>query len=96
MPFFEACCHYGVSVTKREKKIYNDFGIRIGLQEIARYNWEIDIIGTIATILTAIKNNMPSDEITKHVDNFLKAKRTLNYTFSEEQVNQFKQSLHDS
>lgn len=94
--FFEVCCHYGISVTKREKKIYNDFGIRIGLQEIARYNWEIDIIDTIATILTAIKNNMPSDEITKHVDTFLKAKRTMNYTFSEVQVNQFKQSLHDS
>jgi glycine hydroxymethyltransferase len=94
--FFEACCYYGISVTKREKKIYNDFGIRIGLQEIARYSWETDIIDTIATILTAIKNNMPSEEITKHVDVFLKSKRTINYTFSETQVNQFKQSLHDS
>lgn len=93
--FFEACCHYGISVTKREKKIYNDFGIRIGLQEIARYNWEIDIIETIAIIFTAIKNNMPSEEITKHVNNFLNAKRTLNYTFSEAQVNHFKKSLHD-
>ncbi|HFI0215641.1 TPA: aminotransferase class I/II-fold pyridoxal phosphate-dependent enzyme [Streptococcus suis] len=93
--FFEACCHYGISVTKREKKVYNDFGIRIGLQEIARYNWEIDIIDTITNILTAIKNNMPSEEITKHVDSFLNTKRTLNYTFSEAQVNQFKQNLHD-
>ena len=39
---------------------------------------------------------MPSDEITKHVDKFIKARRTLNYTFSDAQVNQFKQSLHDS
>ncbi|MCW1073431.1 hydoxy methyltransferase, partial [Streptococcus anginosus] len=78
-----------------EKKVYNDFGIRIGLQEIARYNWETDIIETIAIIFTAIKNNMPSEEITKHVNNFLNAKRTLNYTFSEAQVNHFKKSLHD-
>ncbi|WP_270245186.1 aminotransferase class I/II-fold pyridoxal phosphate-dependent enzyme [Lactococcus lactis] len=94
--FYEACCRYGISVTKREKKVYNDFGIRIGLQEIARYKWDNNIIDTIAIILTLIKKNMPSEEITKHVDIFVKSNRTINYTFSEVETDKFKQNLHDS
>ena len=41
----------GISLNVRKRKIYNGYGIRIGLQQIARYNWEYNAIKSVADIL---------------------------------------------
>jgi hypothetical protein len=62
---------------------HGGFGIRLGQQEIARYNWNSDVIKKIAYILSLIKNeNYDHNNVQQLTNNF--PPKFIHYTFEKE------------
>lgn len=53
--FFLTAKQYNVTLNKKHKKLFNNDGIRIGTQQIARYNWNKPEIEILAQLLYSIK-----------------------------------------
>ena len=70
------------------KELFNGYGIRIGTQEIARYNWDdnaLDIVAKIVKLLS--QKNIDIDRVLK-LKNKLPEKK-LSYTFLDKEINDF-------
>lgn len=52
--FYLECQIYDITLNERYRKIYKDSGIRLGVQQIARYGWEIPELECISDILEKI------------------------------------------
>lgn len=77
--FFERCQNYGVSLNLRDKTLYRTSGIRLGLQEISRYNWSDRELKIIAQTLKDIRDNNV-ENISKYIDALCISKE-LHFTF---------------
>lgn len=79
--FFLTAKQYNVTLNKKHKKLFNNDGIRIGTQQIARYNWNKPEIEILAQLLYSIKvhNNT---EIKKR-RNILIAKKIPHFTYED-------------
>ena len=53
--FYQTAEKYNITLNKKHKRLFSNDGIRIGTQQIARYNWNIGNIKTLAQLLKAIK-----------------------------------------
>ena len=52
--FFDLANRYGITLNVKNKKLFNGYGIRLGVQEITRYGWreeEIDVVSQILFLL---------------------------------------------
>lgn len=84
---------YGVTLNKKNKALFNGCGIRLGTQEIARYNWkekDLDIISKIFVLLNK------EGDFSKEV-NILKkqlSKKEINFAFSDKEIKMFKGFLN--
>lgn len=80
--FYSVANKFGISLNKKNKRLFDGFGIRLGVQEITRYGWAEQEMLVVSEILSLIyKNNLPK------IDNLiesLKYKKDINYTFVEE------------
>ena len=79
--FFCRANQFGISMNKKEKKLFNGSGIRIGLQEVTRYGWgteEMDIVAKILILL--YKNNI--EELPVLLQK-LSVRKEIQYTFKE-------------
>lgn len=54
--FFTVAKNYNITLNKKHKKLFNHNGIRIGTQQIARYNWSKNEIELLVQLLVSIKN----------------------------------------
>jgi len=81
--FYNNCTYYNVTVNEKFKKLFNYSGIRIGVQEISRYNWDKDKLKDIALLLSKIRDNNDEIEIYELINKINKDKN-LHFTFSED------------
>lgn len=61
--FYQQSKKYNISLNLKHKRLFNNYGIRIGTQQIARYNWDKSELAQLATLLKLIKNNSSPKEI---------------------------------
>lgn len=55
--FYLECQLYDITLNERYRKIYKDSGIRLGVQQIARYGWKTKELEMIADILEMISQD---------------------------------------
>ena len=48
---FDNSIKYGITLNKKGKKLFEGYGIRLGTQEIARYNWPLESMENVARII---------------------------------------------
>jgi glycine/serine hydroxymethyltransferase len=69
--------------TKKKALFHGGFGIRLGQQEIARYDWNSDVVRTIAYIIGLIKNgNYDHNNVKRLIKDF--PPKLIHYTFEKE------------
>ena len=59
--FFQTAEKYNITLNQKHKRLFANDGIRIGTQEIARYNWNSSNIKMLARLLKAIKTHNDKD-----------------------------------
>lgn len=89
---FFSSLKYGITLNKKTKKLFNNFGIRFGVQEITRYGWGVDEIEIIAELLHYLDQNKSSQAIFSLIE-MLPSKRIIHYTFNDNILSQLTQML---
>ena len=79
--FYQTSEKYNITLNKKHKRLFANDGIRIGTQEIARYNWNPYNIKMLAQLLKAIK--MHHDEDIRFYRNQLIALKIPHFTFED-------------
>ncbi|QCT70588.1 NTP transferase domain-containing protein [Eubacterium maltosivorans] len=78
-----------VTLNKKHKDLFYGYGIRLGTQEIARYDWNDEALDVIADILIQLSNkDINIDEVRKMVANL--PKKIIHYAFDNEIVDRFR------
>lgn len=80
--FYDLANQYGVTLNKKDKKLFQGSGIRIGVQEVTRYGWENEEMDIIAEILYLLYKNETSN--VSSLLSKLSMKKEIKYTFEEE------------
>lgn len=79
--FFKNALTLGVTLNSKFKQLFNGSGIRLGTQEIARYNWnDMDTLNNIALILANLKYKDMDERAVKNQIAQLPPKK-IYYTF---------------
>lgn len=82
----------GVTLNKKHKELFLGYGIRLGTQEIARYDWNDSSLDKIADIIYQLANpNINIDEVKKCIQTLPNKK--VQYSFSEEVVKKFEKLM---
>lgn len=81
-----------VTLNKKHKALFYGFGIRLGTQEIARYDWNDEALDTIAQVLIRLSDRNVNVEQVRNLVNSLPEKR-IHYTFDDELVNHFRKLM---
>lgn len=78
--FFGRANQLGISLNKKDKKLFKGSGIRLGIQEVTRYGWGVEEMNIIAEILFMVYKNQ-----TREIAGLLKElnNREIQYTFRE-------------
>ena len=77
-----------VTLNKKHKNLFHGYGIRLGTQEIARYNWDDSILDDIALVLNKLRDVDMDCKIVSDIVNNLPAKK-LDFVFSDEEIASF-------
>lgn len=80
---------YGVTLNKKEKSLFDGFGIRLGVQEISRYNWGEEALVVISQIINELRKDQPDKCALLELKKSLPEKK-IAYTFPSEMVNKYK------
>lgn len=79
---FENGIHFGITLNKKHKKLFSGYGIRLGTQEIARYNWPRESMEDVAKIIYLIsQQNIDAGQVQELLGG-LPAKE-IQFTFDE-------------
>ncbi len=79
--FFNRSNQFGVSLNKKNKKLFRGSGIRLGVQEVTRYGWGVSEMNIIAEILFLLyKNKINNIPVLLEQ---LNLKKKVQYTFKE-------------
>lgn len=84
---------YGVTLNTKEKKLFDNTGIRLGTQEIARYGWKEDALEMIGEILRELRTDTPNAPYINHIKQKLPPKNIM-YTFTNDVIDNLKLHLH--
>ena len=79
--FYSTAKQYNITLNKKHKKLFNNDGIRIGTQQIARYNWNKPEIEILAQLFYSIKTQKHT-EIT-NIRKMLIAKKIPHFTYED-------------
>ena len=79
---------YGVTLNKKQKPLFKNNGIRLGVQEIARYGWNNDSLDSISLILKELIKECPDGSVVNSLKNLLPSKK-IQFTFPDEQIDWF-------
>ena len=80
--FYAMALNYNISLNQKHKKLFHNDGIRLGTQQIARYNWQEQDIEDLAKLLFLIKSNGSYENI-KNIRENLIAKKIPHFTYNE-------------
>lgn len=81
----------GVTLNTKKKPLFHGgFGIRLGLQEISRYNWSEDTIKNIAQILKLISNEIYDRNMVHELINKMPEK-IVHFTFDDSEIKNLEQ-----
>ena len=84
--FYNNALIHGITLNSKYKRLFNNSGIRLGTQEIARYNWnDSDTLDNIALILSKLRNEKIDGQEIKELMAQLPPK-TIHYTFTDENI----------
>ncbi len=78
-----------VTLNDKSKAIFNNSGIRLGTQEIARYGWGAPEIKKITTILDQLRSTNPDRKFILQIKESLPPK-VVHYTFPQKTIDRFK------
>ncbi|MBC1242453.1 hydoxy methyltransferase [Listeria welshimeri] len=81
--FYKNAIFHSVTLNKRNKKIYQNSGIRIGTQEITRYGYGKNELSQIANILNLlkVKQNLKTDKEINSILQKLVCNKEIHYCF---------------
>jgi len=79
--FYLTAKQYNITLNKKHKKLFNKDGIRIGTQQIARYNWNKPEIEMLAQLLYSIKFQNYTE--IKKIRNILISKKIPHFTYED-------------
>lgn len=81
-----------VTLNKKHKDLFRGYGIRLGTQEIARYNWDDDALDTVAEVIDMLSiKNVDVDSVRKLIDSL--PERKIHFAFEGEELNRFKELM---
>lgn len=81
-----------VTLNKKHKALFNGYGIRLGTQEIARYDWNDDALDTVAVIVDMLSIRDVDVEAVQKLIKSLPPK-TIHYAFDGEELERFKELM---
>ena len=77
-----------VTLNKKQKDLFYGYGIRLGTQEIARYDWNDEALDTIAQIVFMLSDkNVDIDAVHTRIRTL--PDRKIHYTFDEKEIEKF-------
>lgn len=79
--FYLTAKHYNITLNKKHKKLFNNDGIRIGTQQIARYNWSRTEIEVLSQLLYSVK--VRNDTEIKKIRKSLISKKIPHFTYED-------------
>lgn len=78
-----------VTLNKKHKELFRGYGIRLGTQEIARYDWNDDALDTVAKIVYMLSDiNVNVEEVAALIHSLPEKK--IHYAFEGEQLERFR------
>jgi glycine hydroxymethyltransferase len=96
--FYDNCTFYNVTLNFKTKRLFDCSGIRIGTQEVSRYNWGEDDMKALSEILYAFMQTprlYEKKEQTHYIQqklNALTQKKEIHFTFK---TNDYDTALYD-
>lgn len=81
--FFNNAQKYNISLNIKNKKLFGGYGIRLGTQQIARYNWNEFNISMLAKLLNSIRINNPNHDTIMAIRNVLINMKTPHFTYDD-------------
>lgn len=79
--FYATAKQYNITLNKKHKKLFNNDGIRIGTQQIARYNWSKKEIKLLTQLLCSIRERQYTE--IKNIREILIAKKIPHFTYED-------------
>lgn len=79
---FNNSIKYGITLNKKDKKLFRGCGIRLGTQEIARYNWPLESMKAVAEIVKLVSEESINDRRVRELLNTLPSKE-IQFTFDD-------------
>ena len=81
-----------VTLNKKHKELFYGYGIRLGTQEIARYDWNDEALDIVTEVLIQLSNKNIDVDNVKNLIASLPEKK-IHYAFGEEVVERFKRLM---
>lgn len=82
-----------VTLNKKHKDLFIGYGIRLGTQEIARYDWNDEALDTIAEIVHMLSDkNVDVDKVHELINSL--PERKIHYAFSDEEIDRFRKLMN--
>ena len=91
---YENSIRMGITLNKKHKKLFGNYGIRFGTQEIARYGWPREAMALVADIIYEISREKVNITRVSELLNNLPEKK-VQYTFDKTIIARFKRFLGD-
>ncbi len=82
-----------VTLNKKHKSLFNGYGIRLGTQEIARYDWNDEALDTVATIVKSLADKNCDVESVKSKIKKLPPK-VIKYAFTGKDLTRFEDLMN--
>lgn len=82
----------GVTLNKKHKALFLGYGIRLGTQELARYDWNDATLDTVALIISELAKKNIDVEYVRGLIASLPEKK-IHYAFPDEKVDAFKKLI---
>lgn len=82
-----------VTLNKKHKELFGGYGIRLGTQEISRYDWNDEALDIVAKIVYMLSDkNVNLEEVMKLKESLPDKK--IHYTLKDKYVNRFKELMN--
>lgn len=91
---FSNSVKYGITLNKKNKRLFSGEGIRLGTQEIARYNWPKESMHTVAQIIKMISEETVDENLLNMLLGRLPEKN-IQFTFDKNISAHFNKYLSD-
>lgn len=81
-----------ITLNKKHKKLFNEYGIRLGVQEIARYNYSDKDLDNIALIIKEISSkNFDNNKVKDIISTF--PEKIIHYAYDKSIIDKFKKLI---